>query len=84
MLTRRDLVEPALADDTRVGALVHRAPVVVHPDHSLRDAADHMVTANVGRVVVVTRAQPRVPIGILTRGDLLAAHARRLDARHRR
>ncbi|MCE9578339.1 MAG: chloride channel protein [Deltaproteobacteria bacterium] len=84
VLTRRDLVEPALADDTRVGALVHRAPVVVHPDHSLRDAADHMVTANVGRVVVVTRAEPRVPIGILTRGDLLAAHARRLDARHRR
>jgi H+/Cl- antiporter ClcA len=84
VLTRRDFAAPACADDAVVRALVHRAPVVVHPDHSLRDAADHMVMAGVGRVVIVARDRPRVPIGILTRGDLLAAHRRRLDARSRR
>jgi CBS domain-containing protein len=49
---------------------------VVREDHSLREAADHMVEADVGRLVVVG-GDGRM-VGILTRGDLLAAHARRL------
>jgi chloride channel protein, CIC family len=32
---------------------------------------------------VVTRAEPRRVVGIVTRSDLLAAHARRLDENHR-
>jgi hypothetical protein len=39
-----------------------------------------MTRAGVGRLPVVTRAAPRTVIGILTRGDLLAAHGRRLEA----
>ena len=48
-------------------------------DNSLREAADHMVREEIGRLPVVSRAAPRRPIGMLTRSDLLAAHRRRLD-----
>jgi signal-transduction protein with cAMP-binding, CBS, and nucleotidyltransferase domain len=49
----------------------------------LREAADHMVEREVGRLVVVSRQTPHRMVGIITRGDLLAAHARRLrEARH--
>ena len=44
---------------------------------SLREAADLMVGFGVGRLPVVSRATPKIVIGILTRSDLLAAHARR-------
>ena len=51
---------------------------------TLRDAADHMVVEQVGRLPVVWRDEPRIVVGILSRSDLLAAHAPRLEAAHRR
>ncbi len=75
VLTRRDLLDMRRHGMQAVGDLVTRAPVVVREDHSLREAGDHMVAENVGRVLVVSAGRM---IGILTRGDLLAAHARRL------
>jgi CBS domain-containing protein len=81
VLTRRDLVDGA-ADDTTLRALIRRPPVVVFEDSSLRDAADQMTRAGVGRVPVVSRGDGRRLWGMLTRSDLLAAHARRLDETH--
>jgi CBS domain-containing protein len=78
VLTRRDLLDMRLPDMHRVGDMVRRVPIVVREDHSLREAADHMVAENVGRVIVVATQAPHGMVGILTRGDLLAAHARRL------
>ena len=77
VLTRRDLLgsEPG---GQALASLVKRAPVIVGKDHSLREAADRMVDADIGRLVVVDGAAPGHMIGFLTRGDLLAAHARRL------
>jgi H+/Cl- antiporter ClcA/predicted transcriptional regulator len=75
VVTRRDLLEPHAAQTT-VSALVRRPALVVQQDHSLRDAADHMVEAEVGRLVVVDSAN--AVVGIITRSDLLAVHARRL------
>jgi hypothetical protein len=43
-----------------------------------------MVVEQVGRLPVVTRESPRTVIGIVTRSDLLAAHAPRLRAAHTR
>ena len=48
------------------------------PDMTLRDAADHMVRENVGRLPVITRADPSRVVGIITRSDLLRAHEARL------
>ena len=82
VVTRRDLLAAGLADDVAVGELLRRPPLVVREDHSLRDAADHMVEADVGRLVVVGGEAGQQVVGIITRGDLLAAHARRLREAH--
>jgi H+/Cl- antiporter ClcA/CBS-domain-containing membrane protein len=80
VLTRRDLVGSTVDLSTPLSALVRRAPVVVFTDNSLRDAADQMVRAAVGRLPVVERAAPRTVVGMLSRSDLLGAHAGRLAA----
>jgi CBS domain-containing protein len=81
VVTRRDLLDPE-GGAQRVRDLVHRPLAVVYEDSSLREAADHMVQEGVGRLPVVSRAAPRVPVGIISRSDLLAAHRRRLDETH--
>ena len=80
VLTRRDLLDPKKDDDLLLAQLVWRKPLVVSEDDSLRDAADHMVEADVGRLVVVAGGDAARIAGIITRGDLLAAHGRRLRA----
>ena len=77
VVTRRDFMgQPG---ETKLAMLISRPPAAVFEDLSLRDAADHMVRENVGRLPVVTRQNPRHVAGIVTRSDLLTAHARRLD-----
>ncbi|HET6631094.1 MAG TPA: chloride channel protein [Rhodanobacteraceae bacterium] len=78
VLTRRDLLDPDVPGIRHIGDMLKRPPIVVHPNHSLREAADHMVAGNVGRLMVVSREPPYALLGILTRGDVLSAHARRL------
>jgi CBS domain-containing protein len=76
VITRRDYADKP--PETRIREVVKRSPSVVFLDNSLRDAADHMVRENVGRLPVVSREDPSRVIGIITRSDLLSAHARRL------
>jgi len=77
VVTRRDFMERP--PETRVADLVTRPPAIVFMDSSLRDAADHMVRENVGRLAVVTRSNPTQLAGFITRSDILSAHGRRLD-----
>ncbi len=79
VLTRRDLLDDTHGPATPLAALIRRAPLTVHAGHSLREAADHMVLAGVGRLVVVDGEDPQRVLGMLTRGDILAAHGRRLE-----
>ncbi|HEY6807538.1 MAG TPA: chloride channel protein [Gemmatimonadales bacterium] len=81
VVTLRDV--RAAPGHATLGSLVHRPPVVAYDDESLRSAADRMVVTGVGRLPVVGRADPRRVIGMLTRSDLLQAHARRLEEAHR-
>jgi CIC family chloride channel protein len=76
VVTRRDFL--GKPPSTKVGDLVTRAPSVVFLHSSLREAADHMVRENVGRMPVVAGDEPTKVVGFLTRSDLLTAHARRL------
>ncbi|HWG10395.1 MAG TPA: chloride channel protein [Rhodanobacteraceae bacterium] len=78
VITRRDLLDPDLPGLKRIGEMLKRPPIVVDETHSLREAADHMVAENVGRLVVVAPDDPSKMVGMLTRGDLLSAHSRRL------
>jgi CIC family chloride channel protein len=79
VVTRRDLFEAAVTATT-VRGVVKRPAAVVFDDSSLRDAVDHMARENVGRLPVVARDAPRHVIGMVTRSDVIAAYARRLDA----
>jgi chloride channel protein, CIC family len=81
VVTRRDLLDLELPVTSLVRDLIRRAPVVIYDDSSAREAADHMVGEEVGRLPVVTRDAPRTVIGVVSRSDLLGAHARRLAAR---
>ena len=65
--------------DRSVGSVIKRPAVVIFPDSTLRDAADQMVRTQVGRLAVVERSDHRRLVGILSRSDLIAAHARRLE-----
>jgi len=80
MITRRDLDRPGHNSDAPLQTLLTRPPVVVYDDCSLREAADHMVRHDVGRLPVISRQSPGKLVGILTRSDVLAAHRRRLQA----
>lgn len=79
VLTRRDLHDASVDGNAPLQALVHRPPLVVSSHHSLREAADIMVRAKVGRLPVVDEDGSGRLVGILTRSDLLTAHERRLD-----
>jgi len=82
VVTRRQLLDPSEPGNRRIGDLRLRAPIVVHEHHSLREAADHMVAEDIGRLIVVSAEPPHALVGILTRGDILSAHARRLKEAH--
>jgi len=79
VVTRHEIADPSHAAELPVEKLIKRAPIVAFDDNSLREAADLMVNGGVGRLPVVSRAAPLQLIGMLTRSDLLAAHARRLN-----
>jgi CIC family chloride channel protein len=84
VVTRRDLLatDAAVPDERTIAQVLRRPPAVVFEDSTLREAADHMVREHVGRLPVVARDNPGKVIGIITRSDLLAAHARRLEETH--
>lgn len=84
VLTRRDLIGSTEDESVPLSTLVTRTPVVVFADNTMRDAADQMVRASVGRLPVVERHAPRRVIGVISRSDLLSAHAGRLDAGERK
>jgi H+/Cl- antiporter ClcA len=78
MLPRRTLLDPQWHYTLALSELITQAPIAVDETHSLREAADHMVAENVGRLAVVSKNDPRKLVGIVTRGDILASHAQRL------
>lgn len=79
VVTRHQILEADAAVSECVKHLLTRPLAVAFEDSSLREAADLMVKEGVGRLPVVTRAQPALVVGILTRSDLLSAHADRLN-----
>jgi chloride channel protein, CIC family len=79
VLTFRDFHDPRTDGKVRIGELIRRPPITIFPDISLREAANEMIRHDVGRLMVVGRADPRKAIGIVTRSDLLRAQRRTVD-----
>ena len=78
VITRRDLLEPTRPPESTVQSAVHRPPLKIFADSTLRQAADLMVSSDVGRLAVVDRSPDGKLIGIITRGDVLSAHRHRI------
>jgi len=78
VLTRRDLLDSSASDSASVQSLLNRPPVVVYADCTLREAVNHMLRHDIGRLPVIDRENPHELVGIVTRSDILAAyHVRR-------
>jgi CBS domain-containing protein len=77
VVTRRVLLDPSMAGEVKLMELIRRPPSIVYADNTLRDAADHMVNHDIGRLPVIDRATRKV-IAMVTRSDLLGAHRRRI------
>ncbi len=82
IVTRADLMR-ALEKDS-AGAMTGleagtRNPIVTYPDEVLYDAAARMLRANVGRLPVLSREDPRQIVGYLGRAEVMAARLRRLE-----
>ena len=74
VLTRRDMLDAALSaveDEATVDDRAISSPVVVHPDLTLREAANLMAERGVTRVPVVERDRPDRLLGLVTLVDLL-------------
>jgi chloride channel protein, CIC family len=78
VLTRRDLEMGSSAEGTTLRDLLTRPVKFVYDDCTARQAADHMVNHNIGRLPVVRRDQPTRLVGIVTRSDVLSAYRRRI------
>lgn len=83
VVTRRDLLAGATVDSNTVGDIQTWPPRFVYDDCTVRQAADHMVRHDIGRLPVVRRDGEGRVIGIVTRSDVLSAYRRRIEE-HRR
>jgi H+/Cl- antiporter ClcA len=78
VVTRRDILDPDVPGTTLVRDTIKRHLSVVFDDCTLRQAADHMVNHDIGRLPVISRTDPTKLLGIVTRSDLLAVHRQRI------
>jgi predicted transcriptional regulator len=72
VITRRDVHNASNAADLSIEQLIRRPPKFVYDDCTVREAADHMVNHNIGRLPVIRRDRPTELIGMLTRSDILS------------
>ncbi len=77
VLTRRDFLGSELPENTLLHELIHRPLTAVYDDSTLREAANHMLNHDVGRLPVLSRNDHHL-LGIITRSDILAGNKARL------
>ena len=79
VVTRRDLLNTQISAEKLLKDLPTRLPKFVHEDCTVRQALDHMVRHEIGRLPVVTRAKPHRVVGMITRSDILSVFNRDLN-----
>lgn len=79
VVTRRNLLDSSISGRQHVGDIIRGLPKFVYDDCTVRQAADHMVNHNIGRLPVVRRGQPVQLVGIITRSDILSVFLRRVN-----
>jgi H+/Cl- antiporter ClcA len=78
IVTRKDLSIAADDDSRTVAQLLRRPPIVVFDDCTVREAVDHMLNHDVGRLPVIRRAPLGGLVGMVTRGDVLGVYRKQL------
>lgn len=81
VLTRRDFFSDH-RDDAEIGDLIRQPARFVYDDCTVRQAADHMVNHDIGRLPVVDRVGPPRVTGIVTRSDVLSCYRWRIEEEH--
>jgi CBS domain-containing protein len=88
VVTRSDLERIAQVaggdDHQHVGDIMRREVVVAYPDETLRTVAARMITMSIWRMPVVSRANPREVVGLISQRALLRARERLLEEERRR
>jgi H+/Cl- antiporter ClcA/predicted transcriptional regulator len=79
VLTRKDLTSDALQPGQPLSSAIARAPRFVYDDCTVRQAANHMVNHDIGRLPVVRRTGGVEVIGIITRSDVLSVFQKHVD-----
>ena len=78
VVTQRDLRDPKISDNKKVADVLQSLPRFIYDDCTVRQAADHMVHHDIGRLPVVRRNGALEVIGIVTRSDILSVYRRRV------
>jgi H+/Cl- antiporter ClcA/CBS domain-containing protein len=64
--------------EARVEDLISRTPVVIRPDENGRAAATKMAVHGIGRLIVIDPNDRDVPIGIISRSDLIRGFSKQI------
>jgi CIC family chloride channel protein len=79
VITRRVLAGQQSNAIATLADVMTQPPRFVYDDCTVRQASDHMLNHNVGRLPVVSRAKPQRLLGIVTRSDIMSGYRRRLS-----
>ncbi|HTI52286.1 MAG TPA: chloride channel protein, partial [Planctomycetaceae bacterium] len=83
VVTRRNLLDESLCETQVVSDAIRRAPLYVYTDCTVRQAVDHMVNHDIGRLPIVDRDRPGKVVGIITRSDILSVYRHELNGSRR-
>lgn len=79
VLTRRDLFNAEMSTEQQLKNVIRQPARFVYDDCTARQAADHIINHDIGRLPVVTRETPPRLIGMVTRSDILSGYRRHLE-----
>jgi H+/Cl- antiporter ClcA/CBS domain-containing protein len=87
VITRANFLEQPVSssiEDLKIADIMRRDLIVAYPEESCRTAAERMAQFDVGRLPVVSAAEPAKLLGIVTRSDLLKPRERHVRDEQKR
>ena len=84
MITLNDVMKVPVdkREKTTVEEVMTKEVITAHPDETLEDALKRLAKHNIGRLPVVAKEDGKL-IGIITRSDIVRAHAAEVALRTR-
>lgn len=73
VLTRHEILDAKVSPGARLEQVIKKLPRFVYADCTVRQAVEHLVHHDIGRLPVLSRGEKRL-VGIITRSDILTAY----------